>query len=214
MAAMKKTAVSTCLLPSESVLFFLSANHRQEALLSLQFESENLNDLCFFFFLSQNLLVASNFDSVNNSQICLNRKCKLQYSSQKSLFNLSVVRCRHHLLCLVTGCIFMVGSASQMRVLQKNNCLYNKQFKSGGRVTSNFFANHCISKWQDGLTKAGKVSPAFISVLVVSSFHSHIHKHCILFISMFSIFSSSLHLFIYLFSQAKWSFLQWSFPSD
>jgi len=31
MAAMKKTAVSTCLLPSESVLFFLSANHRQEA---------------------------------------------------------------------------------------------------------------------------------------------------------------------------------------
>lgn len=70
----------------------------------------------------------------------------------------------------------MVGSASQMRVLQKNDCLYNEQFKSGGRVTSNFFANHCISEWQDGLTKAGKVSPAFISVLVASSFHSHIHK--------------------------------------
>lgn len=50
MAAMKKTAVSTCLLPSESILFFLSANHRQEALLSLWFESENLNDLCLFFF--------------------------------------------------------------------------------------------------------------------------------------------------------------------
>lgn len=209
MAAMKKTAVSTCLLPSESVLFFLSANHRQEAQ-----EVREPEWSVLFFFLSQNLLVASNFDSVNNSQICLNRKCKLQYSSQKSLFNLSVVRCRHCLLWLVTGRIFMVGSASQMRVLQKNDCLYNKQFKSGGRVTSNFFANRCISEWQDGLTKAGKVSPAFISVLVVSSFHSHIHKHCILFISMFSIFSSSLHLFIYLFSQAKWSFLQWSFPSD
>lgn len=92
----------------------------------------------------------------------------------------------------------VVGSESRVRVLQKNDRLYNKQFNSGGGVTSNAFANHCISKWRDGLTKAGKVSPAFILVLVVSSFHSLIYKHRVVFISIFSIFSSLLH-FIYVF---------------
>lgn len=73
------------------------------------------------------------------------------------------------------GCWF----SSSDETYATEQLLYNKQFKSDGRVTSNFFANHCILKWHDGLTNKGKVSPAFILVLVMSNFHLHIHKHCL-----------------------------------